>query len=189
MWCSHCVFCVSVLEFPPSSRDTSPTGSMLLFSRSVMSNSSWFQGLLVFYRLPEFAQTHVHWVSDAFQPSHPLLPPSLSAFNLSQHQGLFQWVSSLHQVGKVLELQLQHQSFQWIFRVDFLWFDLLAIQGPLKSLLQHHNSQASIFWHSAFLMVQLLHPYMTTGKTIALTIWPLLAEWCLCFLICCLGWS
>ena len=68
--------------------------------------------------LPEFAQTHVHWVSDAIQPSHPLLSPSPLALNLSQHQDLFWWVSSLHQVAKVLELQLQHQSFQWIFRVD-----------------------------------------------------------------------
>ena len=70
---------------------------------------------------PELAQTHVHWVGDAVQPSHPLLSPSPPAFNLSQHQGLFQWVSSLHQVAKVLELQLQHQSFQWIFRIDFPW--------------------------------------------------------------------
>ena len=68
------------------------------------------------YVFPEFTQIH-HWVSDAIQPSHPLLPPS-PAFNLSQHQGLFQWISSLHQVAKVSELQ--HQSFQWIFRIDFL---------------------------------------------------------------------
>ena len=75
--------------------------------------------------LPEFAQIHVHWVGDAIQPSGPLLPPSPHAFSLSQHQGLFQWVSSSHQAAKVLELQLQHQSFQWIFRVDFL-LDWLA---------------------------------------------------------------
>ena len=68
----------------------------------------------------EFAQTHIHWVSDALPPSHPLSSPCPPAFNLSQHQGLFQWISSLHQVAKVLEFQLQHQSFQWIFRVDFL---------------------------------------------------------------------
>ena len=66
------------------------------------------------------AQILVHWVSEAFQPSHPLSSPSLPAFNLSQHQGLFQGVSSSHQVAKVLELQLQHQSFQWIFRVETL---------------------------------------------------------------------
>ena len=77
-------------------------------------------GLPVPRYLPEFAQVHVHWVSDIIQPSHPLLPSSSFLFNLSQHQGLFQWVSSSHQVAKVLGLQLQHQSFQWIFRIDFL---------------------------------------------------------------------
>ena len=85
---------------------------------------------------PRFIQTPVHWVGDAIQPSHPLSSPSPPAFNLSQHQGLFKWVSSLHQVAKVLEFQLQHQSFQWTprtdsFRVDQL--DLLAGQGTLKS--------------------------------------------------------
>ena len=75
-------------------------------------------GSSVLHYFSEFAQTHVHWVSDAIQPSHPLLPPSPSALNLSQHQGLFQWVGSSHQMAIVLELQ--HQSFQWIFRVDFL---------------------------------------------------------------------
>ena len=68
----------------------------------------------------EFTQTHVHWVSDAIQPSHPLWSPSPPNFNLSQHQGLFQWVSSSHQVAKVLEFQLQHQSFQWTPRTDLL---------------------------------------------------------------------
>ena len=76
--------------------------------------------LFVLHQLPEFTQTHIHWVSDAIQPSHPLLSPSLPALNLSQHQGLFKWVSSSHQVAKVLEFQLHHQSFQWIFRTDFL---------------------------------------------------------------------
>ena len=77
-------------------------------------------GLPVHQQLPEFTQTHVHWVSDAIQPSHPLLAPSPSAFNLSQHQSLFQWVSSLHQVAKLLEFQLQHQSFQWTPKTDLL---------------------------------------------------------------------
>ena len=77
-------------------------------------------GLPVHKKLPELAQTHVHQVGDAIQPSHPLLTPSPPDFSLSQHQGLFQWVSSSHQVAKVLEVQLQHQSFQWIFRTDFL---------------------------------------------------------------------
>ena len=81
-------------------------------------------GFPVLRYLLEFAQTHVHRVSDAIQPSHPLLSPSPLAFSLSQHQGLFQWVSSSHQVAKELELQVQHQSFQWIsFRMD--WFDVL----------------------------------------------------------------
>ena len=92
---------------------------------------------------------------DPIQPSHPLLSSSPPALNLSQHQGLFQWVSYAHQVAKVLEFQLQHQSFQWIswlisFRMD--WLDLLAVQGTLKSLLQHHSSKASILWCSVFFM-------------------------------------
>ena len=73
----------------------------------------------VLHYLPKFAQNHIHWVGDAIQPSHLLSSPYPPAFNLSQHQGLFQWIGSLHQVAKVLELQ--HQSFQWIFRLDFLW--------------------------------------------------------------------
>ena len=74
----------------------------------------------VLHRLPEFAHAYVHWVGDTIQPSHPPSPLSLPTFSLSQHQGLFQWVRSSHQVVKVLELQLQHQSFQWISRIDFL---------------------------------------------------------------------
>ena len=77
-------------------------------------------GFPLFHHLPELAQTHVHLASDAIQQSHPLSSPSPLAFSLSQHQGLFQWVGSLHQAVKVLELRLQHQSFQWVFRVDFL---------------------------------------------------------------------
>ena len=77
-------------------------------------------GLPVHHQLPEFTQTHVHWVSDAIQPSHPLLSPSPPALNLSKHQGLFKQVSSLHQVDNVREFPLQHQSFQWTFRTDFL---------------------------------------------------------------------
>ena len=77
-------------------------------------------GLPVHHQLPESTQTHIHWVSDAIQPSHPLSTPSPPALNLSQHQGLFQWVNSSHQVAKVLEFQLQHQSFQWTPRTDIL---------------------------------------------------------------------
>ena len=129
-------------------------------------------GFPVHHQLLEFTQTHVHWVSDAIQPSHPLSSPSPPALNLSQHQGLFKWVSSSHEVAKVLEFQLQHQSYQWTLRSDLFmmdWLDLLAAQGPFKSLLQHHSSKASILRCSAFLTVQLSHPYMTAGKTIALT--------------------
>ena len=98
---------------------------LLLFSHSVMSDSVTpmdcsNSGFLVLHYLPEFAQTHVHWVSDAILPSNPLSPASPPVFNLSWHQGLFKWVSSSYQVANVLELQLQHQSFQWIFRVDFV---------------------------------------------------------------------
>ena len=121
---------------------------------------------------PRVYPTHVHWVGDAIQPSHPLSSPFPPAFNLSQQQRLFQWVSSSYQVVKVSEFQLQHQSFNEYlglisFRMD--WLDLLAAQGTLKSLLQHHSSKASVLWCSAFFIVQLSHPYMTTGKTIALS--------------------
>ena len=117
-------------------------------------------GLSVHHQLPESTQTHVYRVGDAIQPSHPLLSPS-PAFNLSQIQGLFKWVSSTHQVVKLLEYQLQHQSFHEYsglisFRMD--WLDLLAVQGTLKSLLQHHSSKASILQPSAFCIVQLSHP-------------------------------
>ena len=112
--------------------------------------------LPVYHQLPELTQTHVHWVGDAIQPSHPLSFPSPPAFNLSQHQGLFKWVSSSHQVAK-------YWSFSFIispsneysglisFRLD--WLDLLAVQGTLKSLLQHHSSKVSILWCSAFFIL------------------------------------
>ena len=83
-------------------------------------------GLPVHHQLPEFTQTHVHLVGDAIQPSHPLSSPSPPAFYLSQHQGVFQWVSSSNEVAKGLEFQLQHQPFQWIFRTDFLWDKLVG---------------------------------------------------------------
>ena len=94
-------------------------------------------GFLVHNQLPKLAQTHVHWVGDAIQPSHPLSFPSSPAFNLSQHKDLFQWVSSLHQVDKVLALQFQHQSFQWIFRTDFL------LDRPVESPCCPRDSQES----------------------------------------------
>ena len=129
-------------------------------------------GSSVHLHLPAFTQTPVHWAGDAIQPPHPLLPPSPPALSLSQHQCLFKWVSSSHLVAKVLEFQLQHQSFQWTPRTDLIQnglVDLLAVQGTLKSLLQHHSSEVSVLQHSAFFIVQPSHPYMTTRKTIALT--------------------
>ena len=128
-------------------------------------------GLLVHHQLPGFAQTHAHWVSDAIQPSHPLSSPSPPAFNLSQHQGLFQWVNSSHQVVKVLELQLQHQSFQWIFRTDLGWTGWISFQskGLSKVFSNTTVQKATILQRSAFFLVLLSYPYMTTGKTIALT--------------------
>ena len=106
-------------------------------------------GLPVHHQLPEFTQTHVHRVSDAIQPSHPLSSPSPPVPNPSQHQGLSQWVNSSHEVAKVLEFQLQHHSIQKIpglisFRMDRL--DLLAVQGTLKSLLQHYSPEQGYYW-------------------------------------------
>jgi len=136
-------------------------------------------GLPVHHQLLEFTQTYVHWVSDAIQPSHPLLSPSPPAFNLSQHHGLFQWVSSSHQVVRYWSLTFSispsnEYSGLISFRMD--WLDLLAVQGTLKSLLQQHSSKASILQHSAFFTIQFSHPYMTTWKTIALTRQTLLAK-------------
>ena len=141
-------------------------------------NSS-MPGLPVHHQLLQLSQTHVHWVGDAIQRSHPLSSPSSPAFNLSHYQGVFQWVRSSHQVAKLLELQLQHQPFQWIFRLLSFrmdWVDLIAVQRTLKSLLQHHSLKASILWRSAFFIVQLSHPYMTTGKTVLWLDRPLLAK-------------
>ena len=137
-------------------------------------------GFPVHHQLPELTQTHVHWVGDAIQPSHPLSPPSPPAFNLSLHQGLFKWVSSSHQVAIYWSFSFSFSpsneySGLISFRMD--WLDLLAVQGTLKSLLQHHSSKASILLHSAFFIVQLSYPYMTTGKIIALTR-CMFAVWC-----------
>ena len=150
-------------------------------------------GLPVHHQLPGFTQTHVHWVGDVIQPSHPLSSPS-PAFNLSQHQDPFKWVSTSHQVDKVLESQLQHQSVQWIFRTDLLQDGLdwshCTPKDSQKSLLQHHSSKASILQHSAFFIVQLSHPYVITGKTIALTRRTFVGKvMSLLFSICYLGWS
>ena len=113
--------------------------SVQLLSRVRIFSTQWIStpGLPVHYQLPEFTETHVHWVGDAIQPSHPLLSPSPPAFNLSQHQGLFKWVSSSHQVAKVLKFQLQHQSFQWTPRTDLLQ------NGLVRSPCSPRDSQES----------------------------------------------
>ena len=136
-------------------------------------------GFPIYHQLPESTQTHVHRVGDAIQPSHPLLSPSPPAFNLSQHQGLFQGVSSCIRWPKYWSFNFsispsnEHPGLI-SFRMD--WLDLLTVQGTLKSLLRHHSSKASILWHSAFFTVQLSHPYLTTGKTIALTRWTFVGK-------------
>ena len=129
-------------------------------------------GLPVHHQLLEFTPTHNYWVGDTIQPSHLLSSPSSPAPNPSQHQGLFQWVNSLHEWPKYWSFSLsispsnEHPGLI-SFRMD--WLDLLAVQGTLKSLFQHHSWKASSLRRSAFFTVQLSHPYMTTGKTIALT--------------------
>ena len=130
-------------------------------------------GFVFHHQIPNLAQTHVHKVGDDIQPFHLLSSPSPPAFNLSQDQGLFQGVSSLHQVAKVLGFRFNISSSNehpgLIFRMD--WLDLLVAQGTLRSLLELYSSEASILQCSAFFTVQLSHPYMTTGRTITLTRW------------------
>ena len=129
-------------------------------------------GLPVHYKLPEFTQTHAHRIGDAIQPSHPLSSPSPPVPKPSQHQ-VFSNEPTLHmRWPKYCSFSFSISSSNEYpglisFRMD--WLDLLAVQGTLKSLLQHHSSKASIFQRSALFTVQLSHPYMTTGKTIALT--------------------
>ena len=122
-------------------------------------------GFPVHHQLPELTQIHVHWVGDAIQPSYPLSSSFPPAFNLSQHQGLFKWVFNIRW-PKYWSFRISpsnEYSGLFSFRMD--WLGLLAVQGTLKSLLQHHSSKASILRHSAFFIVQLSYPYMTLGKT------------------------
>ena len=129
-------------------------------------------GLPVHHKLPEFTQTHAHRVSDAIQPSHPLSspsppapnPPSIRAFS-NKTTLCMRW-PKYWSFSFSISPSNEHPGLI-SFRMD--WVDLLAVQGTLKSLLQHHSSKASTFWHSAFFRVQLSYPYLTTGKTIALT--------------------
>ena len=128
-------------------------------------------GLPIHHQLPEFTETHVHRVSDAIQPSHPLSSPSPPDHNPSSIRVFSNELTLCMRWPKYWSFSFsvipskEHPGL--IFRMD--WLDILAVQGILKSLLQHHNFLASILWRSAFFTVQLSHPYMTTGKTIALT--------------------
>ena len=163
----------------------------------VISDSLWPHGLQ-HARLscpsltPGVTQTHVHWVGDVIQPSHLLSTPSPPTFNLSQHQGLFQWISPSHQVARVLSYNFSISPYNEYsglisFRMD--WLDLLAVQGTLKvfsnTTAQKHQffgAQLSLESNSHIHTQLLETPLLCQGR-------PLLARKCLCFLICCLGWS
>ena len=157
--------------------------SSVPFSRSVLLTlcdpiNRNTAGLPVHHQLPEFTQTHVHRVGDAIQPSHPLSSPS-PVPNPSSIR-VFSNESTLHirwpkYWSFIFSISPSNEHPGLIsFRVD--WLDLLAVQGTLKSLLQHHSSKASILRCSTFFTVQLSHPYMTTGKTIALTRWTFVGK-------------
>ena len=160
MWTYISVIIYSQLPFIGNTiRRTSSVAHSCLTLCDPMNCST--PGFPISHQLLELAQTHVHWVNDAIQPSHPLLSLYPTAFYHSLHQGLFQWVTSSHHLVKVLEVQ--HQSSQWIFRIDFLminWLDLLAVQRTLNSLLQHHSSKTSVPQHSAFLIVCHIHLWL-----------------------------
>uniref|UniRef100_A0AC11DX56 Uncharacterized protein n=3 Tax=Ovis aries TaxID=9940 RepID=A0AC11DX56_SHEEP len=135
--------------------------------------------LPVHHQLPEFTQTHIHRVSDAIQPSHPLsspsppapIPPSIRVFS-NESALLMRWPKYWSFTFSIIPSKEIPGLIS--FRID--WLDLLAVQGMLKSLLQHHSSKASILQRSAFFTVQLSHPHVTTGKTIALTRWTLVGK-------------
>ena len=153
---------------------------LLLFSATKLcptlcdSMNSSTPGFPTLHYISELAQTHIHWVGDVMQPSHSLSSPFPPFLNLLQPQGLFQWVSSSNQLAKVVELQLHHQSFQWIN--IWSWFllgltDLISLLSKgLSRVFSSTSSKLPFLWCSDFFTVQLSHPYMTTGKTIALII-------------------
>ena len=128
-------------------------------------------GFPVLHYFLEFAQTHVHQVSDAIQPSHPLSCPSPPTFSLSQHQGLFQLVLHIRwpKYWSFSFTISPSNEYSGLISFRISCFDLLAIQQTLKSLPQHHSSKASVLKHSSFFMVQLSHPHMTTRKSVSLT--------------------
>ena len=136
-------------------------------------------GFPVLHQLPEFTQTHVHWIGDVIHPSCPLSSPSSLLSVFPSIRIFFNELALCIKWPKYWSFSFSinpsnEYSGLISFRVD--WFDLLAVQGTLKSLLQHHISKASILWRSAFFMVHLSHPYMTTGKTIPLTIWTFVSR-------------
>ena len=174
---------------PPLIDNTKEEGTVWIFWKGSVQFSSVAQscltlcdpmnrstpGLSVHHQLPEFTQTHVHRVGDAIQPSHPLssllllppIPPSIRVFS-NESTLRIRWPKYWSFSFRIIPSK---EIPGLIFRMD--WLDLLAVQGTLNSLLQHHSSNASILRRSAFFTVQLSHPYMTTGKTIALTRWDL----------------
>ena len=149
-------------------------------------------GLPVHHQLPKFTQTHA--IKSVMPSSHlilcrtlfllPPIPPNIRVFSIESTLCI-RWPEYWSFSFSIIPSKEIPGLIS--FRMD--WLNLFAVQGTLKSLLQHHTSKASILQHSAFFTFQLSHPYMTTGKTIALTRWTLLAKQCLCFSICYLGWS
>ena len=130
-------------------------------------------GLPAHPQLPEFTQTHLHRIGDATQPSHPLSFPSPPTFNLSQHQGLFQWVSSSHQVARVLEPQLQHHSFQWRFRIQLLF--IIKYDNAIFIILSNHKTiLLSIFIICALVLQGL---FTTSFKFVSLSLLLFLPPW------------
>ena len=171
-------FCKNVKEFPAVSRapgDCVDGVSCCSVTESCPTLNNPMDcsmpGFPVLYYLLECAQTYVHWIGDAIQPSHPLSSPS-PAFNLYQHQGFsnesalpIRWPNYWSFSFRISHSNEYSELIS--FRID--WFNLLAVQGSLKSLLQHHSFKSSILWHSAFFIVQLSHLYVTTGKIMVLT--------------------
>ena len=143
-------------------------------------------GFPVLHQLPGLAQTYVHWVRDAIQPSHPLFPPCPSVFNFSLNQGLLIRWPKYWSFSFIISPSNEYSGLI-SFRIDCL--DLPEVQGTLKSLLQHHSSKASVLQCSAFFMAQLSDSYMTTGKNIALKIQTFVGKVMSLLFICCLGWS
>ena len=176
--------------------DTTILNESVQFSRLVVSDSPGPNGLL-HARLPcpsptprscSNSHTHIHWVGDAIQPSHPLSSPSPPALNLPQHQCLFQWIRWPKYWSFSFSITASNKYLGMIpFRID--WIDLLAVQETLRSLVQHYSLNISVLWSSAFFMVQLSHPYMTTGKNHTFDYTDLCQQSDVSALICCLGLS